>query len=869
MKKTRRLMSIICVALIVFMLLPIKVMAVDPSVVNAHIPQNVTITQLKVEENSAGDRFLVVEASWDFDENISLYELYPFVSDSSGGLYLMPSENGQSVGNEASGAPEEVRFTSENGRSKYTFKLRILKDDEEQFRQDENGKFAVGLRPGQVCVFMMTALVGTEQGAYETDYSDPVEFTYNDGPAIPDPEPVPPTQTPDPVTTPNPQPSTPNKQLITWIAVGVGVAGLALVGGGALIGVGLVVGKKKKKEDCVTLTIVCQATNPANQSKMPSPHTIEVKKSDKPYLVPAPHIEEFSQEEQNYTFPNTLTDQTCIFHYTLYNATLVLECKAADPKYQDRMPAPLVYRVPRRPEPYPVPAPLVERFHGDPAVWTFPGTVRDQTYTFVYFAEFSTLTSEFKAMNPKLQDRMPAPEIKEVDRTNKPYTVFAPPVDKFYCHEGAWVFPDTLTDQEHAFYYDSELVVLTINYKALDPKHQDKMPKPDEIVVDKKAEPYSVLSKFVERFSCVTASYTFPDTLTDQEFTFYYDADFITLTIIHKALEAQYQDKMPSDRIMEVDKSMENIYIDSTPVERFKPQHDQYLMINTGMDDSYTIYYERNFVILTLECKAFKPALQNRMPAPQKLEVDIQYGPYYVEAPVVNNFHCPEKSWTFPDTRNDRFHTFDYVADFITLTIHYRAKDSSYQHLMPADYVQEIDSNGSYSIQSPNVSGFVPDENIIIGGASGADIEKTVTYKKLAYTLNVFYESSDKAEQRKMPSTYQQEIQVGQKYSVESPKVDGYVASIALVSGTMEEKDVSYTVKYNKIVDHSVSFDVKGGLPEISAQKVAHNHLATRPTDPVKEGFTFDNWYIDETLTVPFDFNTPITSNILLIAKWK
>jgi uncharacterized repeat protein (TIGR02543 family) len=183
--------------------------------------------------------------------------------------------------------------------------------------------------------------------------------------------------------------------------------------------------------------------------------------------------------------------------------------------------------------------------------------------------------------------------------------------------------------------------------------------------------------------------------------------------------------------------------------------------------------------------------------------------------------------------------------------------------------VQEIDSNGSYSIQSPNVSGFVPDENIIIGGASGADIEKTVTYKKLAYTLNVFYESSDKAEQRKMPSTYQQEIQVGQKYSVESPKVDGYVASIALVSGTMEEKDVSYTVKYNKIVDHSVSFDVKGGLPEISAQKVAHNHLATRPADPVKEGFTFDNWYIDETLTVPFDFNTPITSNILLIAKWK
>ena len=323
MKKTRRLMSIICVALIVFMLLPIKVMAVDPSVVNAHTPQNVTITQLKVEENSAGDRFLVVEASWDFDENISLYELYPFVSDSSDGLYLMPSENGQSVGNEASGAPEEVRFTSENGRSKYTFKLRILKDDEEQFRQDENGKFAVGLRPGQVCVFMMTALVGTEQGAYETDYSDPVEFTYNDGPAIPDPEPVPPTQTPDPVTTPNPQQSTPNKQLTTWIAVGVGVAGLALVGGGALIGVGLIIGKKKKEEkekekkkkDCVTITIVHKALDPQYQSKMPPNRIIEVEKSPNSVWVDATPVERFKPHEDRGLVLDALTDHIHTFHF--------------------------------------------------------------------------------------------------------------------------------------------------------------------------------------------------------------------------------------------------------------------------------------------------------------------------------------------------------------------------------------------------------------------------------------------------------------------------------------------------------------------------------------------------------------------------
>lgn len=41
-----------------------------------------------------------------------------------------------------------------------------------------------------------------------------------------------------------------------------------------------------------------------------------------------------------------------------------------------------------------------------------------------------------------------------------------------------------------------------------------------------------------------------------------------------------------------------------------------------------------------------------------------------------------------------------------------------------------------------------------------------------------------------------------------------------------------------------------------------------KPDDPTKEGFTFDGWYLDLKLTDKFDFDTIITENTTLYAKW-
>ena len=67
--------------------------------------------------------------------------------------------------------------------------------------------------------------------------------------------------------------------------------------------------------------------------------------------------------------------------------------------------------------------------------------------------------------------------------------------------------------------------------------------------------------------------------------------------------------------------------------------------------------------------------------------------------------------------------------------------------------------------------------------------------------------------------------------------------------------------------EYSVVFDTNGGSA-ITAQKVKEGETAIRPEDPEKNGHTFAGWYADEALSIPFAFNTAITENTTVYARW-
>lgn len=67
---------------------------------------------------------------------------------------------------------------------------------------------------------------------------------------------------------------------------------------------------------------------------------------------------------------------------------------------------------------------------------------------------------------------------------------------------------------------------------------------------------------------------------------------------------------------------------------------------------------------------------------------------------------------------------------------------------------------------------------------------------------------------------------------------------------------------------YTVTFNSYGGTPVPPAQEVEYGLTATEPAAPEKTGYTFDGWYLDGA-EEPFSFDTTITSDITLKAKWK
>ena len=85
---------------------------------------------------------------------------------------------------------------------------------------------------------------------------------------------------------------------------------------------------------------------------------------------------------------------------------------------------------------------------------------------------------------------------------------------------------------------------------------------------------------------------------------------------------------------------------------------------------------------------------------------------------------------------------------------------------------------------------------------------------------------------------------------------------IYIKSITVDHTDIPEDTKY------TVTFNSKGGSAVESAEVFAYEKVE-RPQDPTFEGYTFIGWYVDEACLQEFDFDSEITADTELFAKWK
>ncbi|MDR1377217.1 MAG: InlB B-repeat-containing protein [Synergistaceae bacterium] len=120
---------------------------------------------------------------------------------------------------------------------------------------------------------------------------------------------------------------------------------------------------------------------------------------------------------------------------------------------------------------------------------------------------------------------------------------------------------------------------------------------------------------------------------------------------------------------------------------------------------------------------------------------------------------------------------------------------------------------------------------------------------------------------------------VGIGYTVEEPTPptkDGYVfdgwywnekmwdfgsdtvtENMTLIARWRNPNQTTYTVTFNSV-----------GGSSVLSQNVAHGGRAIRPTNPTRSGYTFSGWYSDSAYNNLWDFDTVMTGNITLYARW-
>ena len=106
-----------------------------------------------------------------------------------------------------------------------------------------------------------------------------------------------------------------------------------------------------------------------------------------------------------------------------------------------------------------------------------------------------------------------------------------------------------------------------------------------------------------------------------------------------------------------------------------------------------------------------------------------------------------------------------------------------------------------------------------------------------------------------------------------APTKDGYTfagwftdsgLTAAFTFNTAIKSDITLYAKWIEASKptYTVTFSVDGTETK---QTIAEGEKAVKPADPTKTGYTFDGWYKDDT---KFDFETTVTANLTLTAKW-
>lgn len=237
-----------------------------------------------------------------------------------------------------------------------------------------------------------------------------------------------------------------------------------------------------------------------------------------------------------------------------------------------------------------------------------------------------------------------------------------------------------------------------------------------------------------------------------------------------------------------------------------------------------------------------------------------------------------ENSWTFGDDESttDRYAvSYDPTTKKLTWRINKPVSNFARVQLSYKVKLTNLPTQaGSYTSPTNEWATLHP---VASTGAKGQDVEfpkPEVSYT--IYALNYDANGGNGAPDSVVNSTG--------KFTVSDtvPTRDGYVfagwntaadgsgTNCAAGSGIERSEDslaLTLYAQWNKLV--TVSFDLCGhGGTNISSQTFVSGNKASEPTAPKEDGWVFGGWYTEKGCQYRFSFDSAVTSDITLYAKW-
>ena len=93
---------------------------------------------------------------------------------------------------------------------------------------------------------------------------------------------------------------------------------------------------------------------------------------------------------------------------------------------------------------------------------------------------------------------------------------------------------------------------------------------------------------------------------------------------------------------------------------------------------------------------------------------------------------------------------------------------------------------------------------------------------------------------------------------------NGTLVTVILAGTTGDKKYVATWTKKT----YDITFETNGGSSINKQIGIEHNEKVSKPSNPTKEGHTFENWYSNPEFGEVYNFDTPVTEPLTLYANW-